>query len=509
MLATVNSCAVVGMDGQIIKVEVDISRGQLPSTTIVGLPDAAVQESRERVRAAIRNGGLTYPFSSRITVNLAPADTKKEGPAYDLPIAVGMLVATGQIVADLDDAVFLGELALTGDVRPVRGVLPMAALARKEGLKRVFVPTANAAEASLVEGVEVFAVPSLGALAAHLLGAAQLDRGKAAETTDTGAPKGTDFADIVGQEHAKRALEVAASGGHNLIMRGPPGSGKTLMARAIPSILPRMSGEEAMEVTRVYSVAGLLKPGSGLLTERPFRAPHHTISNAGLVGGGSMPRPGEVTLAHRGVLFLDELPEFDPRVLEVLRQPLEDRVVTISRARMSVAFPANFTLIASQNPCQCGYFGDPERDCSCSPQLVSRYQHRISGPLLDRIDLFVDVPRVPYEKLANLDKAEPSEAVARRVSDARTVQLERFQGLAPEVLLNSDMGPAEVRTFAQGVLTPAAANLLQVAVKQLNLSARAFHRILKVALTVADLGHATEIDSVHVAEAIQYRQRGE
>jgi magnesium chelatase family protein len=353
VLARVNNCAVIGLEGELVEVEVDITRAENPTTTVVGLPDTAVQEARERVRSAIRNSGLTWPFNSRIIVNLAPADLRKEGPSYDLPIAVGILAASGQVVGALDDAVFIGELALTGDVRPVHGLLPMVALAKKRGMRRAFVPAANSAEAALVADIEVYPVESLSSLASHLLGAIPIEP-RAAGAGSEVAPalyQGTDFADIVGQEHVKRALEVAASGGHNVIMRGPPGSGKTLLARAIPSILPPMTGDEALEVTRIYSVAGLLPAGAGLITTRPFRAPHHTISHAGLVGGGTMPRPGEITLCHRGVLFLDELPEFGPQVLEVLRQPIEDRVVTISRARLSVTFPANFSLVAAMNPC--------------------------------------------------------------------------------------------------------------------------------------------------------------
>jgi magnesium chelatase family protein len=509
MLARVFSCAVVGLDGELVDVEIDISRG-LPHTTVVGLPDTAVQESKERVRSAIRNSGLTYPVNSRITINLAPADTKKEGPAYDLPIAVGFMLAGGQVVADVEDAIFIGEVALNGDVRPVRGVLPMVALAAARGMKRAFVPTDNATEAALVEGVTVYPVASLSSLASHLLGARPLDAFASASAVENGAvPFALDFADVVGQEHAKRALEVAAAGGHNVVMRGPPGSGKTLLARSMPSILPVMTSDEAMEVTRIYSVAGLLTAGAGLITARPFRAPHHTISNAGLVGGGSNPRPGEVTLAHRGVLFLDELPEFDPRVLEVLRQPLEDRTVTISRARHSVTFPASFSLVAACNPCPCGYYGDPQRDCICPPQIVSRYQRRVSGPLLDRIDLFIDVPRVDYEKLLSGPKGEPSRDVAGRVQSCRAVQRERFAAVGRPTLLNAEMSPNHVREFVQDRLDPTAGELLRKAVQQLGLSARAFHRVLKVSRTVADLGGSEQVTAAHIAEAIQYRQRVE
>lgn len=509
MLARVYSCALVGLDGELVEVEVDVVRAENPTAIIVGLPDTAVQEARERVRAAIRNSGLSWPFNRRILVNLAPADLRKEGPAYDLAIAVGILAASGQFEADVTDAVFVGELSLEGAVRPVHGVLPMVSLARQRGLRRAFVPAPNAAEAALVEGIEAYPVESLAQLAGHLAGAAPIAPQRRTHVAAAPLYEGTDFADVVGQEQAKRALEIAAAGGHNIVMRGPPGAGKTLLARALPSILPPMNGDEALEVTRIYSVAGLLPPGAGLVTVRPFRAPHHTISHAGLVGGGTIPRPGEVTLSHRGVLFLDELPEFSPQVLEVLRQPLEDRVVTISRARLSATFPANFMLVAAMNPCPCGHRGDPARECRCPAQLVARYQRRISGPLLDRIDVFIDVPRVDYQKLVAAARGERSSAVASRVARARERQRRRFQEAGTGIVLNAEMGPAQVRSFVQERLTPEASAVLSRAVERLELSARAFHRVLKLSRTIADLAESDTIEAHHVAEAVQYRSRGE
>ena len=422
MLAKSRTCAVIGLDGFVVEVEVDISPG-LPSFTIVGLPDTAVQESRERVRAAIRNSGHEFPMR-RVTVSLAPADLRKAGPAYDLPIAVAVLLSTGQVAESPASAVFLGELSLDGAVRHTNGILPMVAVARDEGFKSVFVPTSDSEEAALVDGIEVLPATSLAQVAGHLRGDMAIS-----PVPSNGVPRridpgsnvrgGVDLADIRGQEHVKRALEVAAAGAHNLLMTGPPGSGKTLLARVLPSLIPTMAQREALEVTKIYSVSGLLPASSPLIRERPFRAPHYTISNAGLVGGGRTPRPGEITLSHRGVLFLDELPEFGHTVLEVLRQPIEDKTVTISRAQGSLTFPANFMLVAAMNPCPCGFATDPVKECTCTPSAISRYGKRISGPLLDRIDVFVDVPRVEYEKLATPPGAETSEQVRSRIERAR------------------------------------------------------------------------------------------
>lgn len=506
MLAKVLSCALIGLEGELVEVEVDVTQAQIPSFTIVGLPDTAVQEAKERVRAAIRNSGAR-DMPRRVVVNLAPADLRKEGPTYDLAIAVGLLIASGQLVADTASAVFLGELSLDGAVRHTHGILPMTALARERGIRTVYVPREDAPEAALVDGITVIPVDSLAALGAHLADGPKLAPyvPDPAAAVEDGAWAGTDFADIKGQEHVKRALEVAAAGGHNLLMSGPPGAGKTLMARALPGILPRMTPAESLEVTKIYSVAGRLAGGSPLVRHRPFRAPHHTISHAGLVGGGTQPRPGEISLAHRGVLFLDELPEFGQNVLEVLRQPLEDRVVTISRARGTVSFPANFMLVAAQNPCPCGYAGDALRACTCSHTAIARYQRRLSGPLLDRIDIFVDVPRVEYDKLADLRTGEPSAVVQERVEAARARQSARFAG--ERTTCNAEMSPTEVRAHCQALLDDDARALLRLAMSQLSLSARAFHRTLKLARTIADLAGAETIAAPHLAEAIQYRRR--
>jgi len=477
----------------------------MPSLVIVGLPDAAVKESSERVRAAVKNSGLVFP-SKRITVNLAPADIRKAGPSYDLPIAVGVLIASEQVwPQEVENTLFTGELSLDGSVRHVNGVLPIAAVARQQGIQRVFVPAGDAPEAALIEGLEVIPVESLGQLTAHLQGLRSIPPyTPTLDSTSLPLPQyAADFAEIKGQEHVKRALEVAAAGGHNVLMIGPPGAGKTLLARSMPSILPTMTIEESLDVTKIYSIAGMLPPDTPLLRHRPFRAPHHTISHAGLVGGGHWPRPGEISLAHRGVLFLDELPEFGTRILEGLRQPLEDHKVSIARATGTLTFPANFMFVAAMNPCPCGYYGDPVRECTCSMQTISRYQKRISGPLLDRIDIHVQVPRVDYDKLTDKRLGEPSEAIRARVERARNVQRKRFADTP--LSCNADMGPTEVRKICQ--LDETGRGLVRAAMQQLQMSARAFHRILKLSRTIADLAGSERIETAHLAEAIQYRPR--
>ncbi len=505
MLACTNSCAMAGLEGFIIRVEVDLSPG-VPRFNMVGLPDTAVQEAKERVRAALRNSGCEFPMR-RITVNLAPADLKKEGPAYDLPIAIGILLSSGQLESAPADAVFLGELSLDGSLRHTNGILTMVSVARDQGFESVFVPAADAEEASLVEDITVYPTPTLDAVLQHLRGVSPIEPmagdGWAQCTALSCSQDPMDLAHIKGQEHAKRALEVAAAGFHNLLFSGPPGSGKTLLARCLPSILPRMAPQEALEVTKIYSVNGALHSENPLMLKRPFRSPHYTISNAGLVGGGRTLRPGEITLSHRGVLFLDELPEFNHAALESLRQPLEDKVVTISRVAGSVTYPASFMMVAAMNPCPCGFHNHPVKECTCSPSTVARYQKKISGPLMDRVDVFVEVPPVEYDKLVESSDGEGSSGPRQRVEQARELQRERFKENG--FLCNSEMGPSEVWRHCE--MEDAARSLLQTAAQRLTLSARAFHRVLKVSRTIADLDEAATIGVSHLAEALQYRAR--
>ncbi len=503
MFSRITSAAVLGIDAYKVEVEVDIT-SKLPAFMVVGLPDNAVKESRERVTSAIKNSGLPFP-QGKITINLAPADVKKEGSAFDLPMAIGLLRALDIIDnPDLEKYFIIGELGLDGTLAPVRGVLPIALLAKKMDAEGIILPKENAKEAAIAQGAPVYPAENLAEVVDYLTGKTSIDpfRVSLRDVFESSGIYIADFSDVRGQEHVKRSLEVAAAGGHNVLMIGPPGSGKTMLARRFPSILPPLSLEEALETTKIHSVAGALARDTALVGSRPFRSPHHTISDAGLIGGGTYPKPGEVSLAHHGVLFLDELPEFKKNVLEVMRQPLEDGRVVIARAAITLEYPSNFTLVGAMNPCPCGYFGDPFHECTCTPAQIQNYVGKISGPLLDRIDIHIEVPSVKYKELSGPSTGENSDSIRERVTKARRFQSKRFEGIKG-VFSNADMQTKMIRKFCK--LDEAGESLLKLAITKMGLTARAYDRILKLSRTIADLEGSADIAPHHVSEAVQYR----